>query len=205
MEKFKELWALYRYQIIAGTVALLAAIALLAYRTVKPAPSSSAASSALVSSDASTVSNRSPARVCVDVKGAVQKPGVYYFKRGARIQEAIRAAGGALPNAAMKDVNLAKELADQQIIYIPAEGEQVANQAPAGTDAADPVTGKAPVNLNTATKEQLCQITGIGDKKADLILEYRQQHGQFKTVDELMQVSGFGEKTVAKIKEQVAV
>lgn len=91
MEKFKELWALYRYQIIAGTVALLAAIALLAYRTVKPAPSSapaslsSAASSALVSSDASTVSNRSPARVCVDVKGAVQKPGVYYFKRGARI------------------------------------------------------------------------------------------------------------------------
>lgn len=67
------------------------------------------------------------------------------------------------------------------------------------------MTGKAPVNLNTATKEQLCQITGIGDKKADLILEYRQQHGQFKTVDELMQVSGFGEKTVAKIKEQVAV
>lgn len=211
MEKFKELWALYRYQIIVGTAALLAAIALLAYRTVKTAPSSeqagfsSAASSALVSSDASTVSNRSPARVCVDVKGAVQKPGVYYFKRGARIQEAIRAAGGALPNAAMKDVNLAKELADQQIIYIPAEGEQVANQAPAGTNAADPVTGKAPVNLNTATKEQLCQITGIGDKKADLILEYRQQHGQFKTVDELMQVSGFGEKTVAKIKEQVAV
>lgn len=210
MEKFKELWALYRYQIIIGMIALFAAIALLVYRAVKPASSSatgpsSVANSALVSGNASTVSKRSPARVCVDVKGAVHRPGVYYFKRGARVQEAIRAAGGTLPNAAMKDVNLAKELADQQIIYIPAVGEQVANQESAGPTATDLASEKAPVNLNTATKEQLCQITGIGDKKADLILEYRQQHGQFKTVDELMQVSGFGEKTVAKIKEQVAV
>lgn len=210
MEKFKELWSMYRYQIIAGAAVLLGVVGVLGYRAIKPAASPdaanfSSATSSSLASGTSTVSNTQSARVCVDVKGAVQKPGVYHFKRGARVQEAIRAAGGTLPTAAMKDVNLAKKLADQQIIYIPTVGEQVPDQAAAGVTTTDSATGKTPVNLNTATKEQLCQITGIGDKKADLILEYRQQHGQFKTVDELMQVSGFGEKTVAKIKEQVAV
>lgn len=209
MEKFKELWSMYRYQIIAGVAVTLGLVMLFGYRTVKRAATPSttsfapAASSSLANST-SAVGSRQPARICVDVKGAVQKPGVYYFKRGSRVQEALRAAGGALPNAAMKDVNLAKELTDQQIIYIPTTGEQPAGQNTGGAGSTD-ATGKAPVNLNTATKEQLCQITGIGDKKADLILEYRQQHGQFKNVDELMQVSGFGEKTVAKIKDEVAV
>lgn len=210
MEKFKELWLMYRYQIIVGATVLFGGLLLLGYRAIKPAsvpeaPSFSSAASSSLAASVSTAGSSQSARVCVDVKGAVQKPGVYTFKRGARVQEAIRAAGGTLPNAAMKDVNLAKELADQQIIYIPAVGEQAATPETGGPANSDTTAGKAPVNLNTATKEQLCQITGIGDKKADLILEYRQQHGHFKTVDELMQVSGFGEKTVAKIKEQVAV
>lgn len=210
MEKFKELWLMYRYQIIVGATVLFGGLLLLGYHAIKPAsapetPSFSSAAGSSLATSVSTAGSSQSARVCVDVKGAVQKPGVYTFKRGARVQEAIRAAGGTLPNAAMKDVNLAKELADQQIIYIPTVGEQVATPETGSPANSDATAGKAPVNLNTATKEQLCQITGIGDKKADLILEYRQQHGQFKTVDELMQVSGFGEKTVAKIKEQVAV
>ena len=178
MEKFKELWLMYRYQIIVGATVLFGGL-LLGYHAIKPAsaPETPSFSSAAGSSLATSVSTAGSSQ-------AVQKPGVYTFKRGARVQEAIRAAGGILPNAAMKDVSLAKELADQQIIYIPTVGEQVATPETGSPANSDATAGKAPVNLNTATKEQLCQITGI---------------------DELMQVSGFGEKTVAKIKEQVAV
>ncbi|MGM9892463.1 helix-hairpin-helix domain-containing protein [Limosilactobacillus sp.] len=213
MEKLKELWELYRSQIIMGLVILVGLVVVIGQRVTSShavdAPAATTMSSTASSSPtAPSMSGRQPQRICVDVKGAVKQPGIYYFKHGARVVEALRAAGGQLPNAEMKAVNLAKELTDQQVVYIPTVGEQVA-PAPGSEQATSSDTGtssgKAPININTASKEQLCQITGIGDKKADLIIAYRQEHGQFKSVDELTQVSGFGEKTVAKIKDQVAV
>lgn len=209
MEKLREWWIDYHYQIVIGLVfvVILGALAWLRHgeqtRQSEPASFSTMSS---VSSSTSVSSSDQPSKVCVDVKGAVKKPGIYYFKRGARVVEALRAAGGPLNNAEMKAVNLAKELADQQVVYVPVVGEQVpaaASSSDASLNGTD--NGKSTINLNTASKEQLCQINGIGDKKADMILEYRQQHGQFKSVDELMQVDGFGEKTVAKLKDQVAV
>lgn len=95
------------------------------------------------------------------------------------------------------------------MVYVPVNGETMPGISTVGASSGDATAGSrsqtATVNINTATKEQLCQITGIGDKKADLILQYRQQHGQFKSVDELKQVSGFGDKSVEKIRDQLAV
>ena len=150
-------------------------------------------------------------KVWVDVKGAVNKPGVYHLKKWARVQEAIEVAGMQTTSADLNQVNLAKELQDQQVVYVPVKGERVAEVAGQVTTAAtETSTGFASsqgetVNLNTATKEQLQTIDGIGDKKADKIIAYRQEHGAFKTVEDLKNVDGFGDKTVAKIKDRLAV
>lgn len=139
--------------------------------------------------------------VTVDVKGAVKQPGVYTLKHGARIQEALKQAGGPLRTADMRQVNLAKQVTDQQMVYIPAQGEVQTTTGLANANE----SSQAIVNLNTATKEQLLTLTGIGDKKADQILAYRQQHGEFKQVEDLKNVDGFGDKTVAKLKDSLVV
>ena len=143
-----------------------------------------------------------PKKICVDVKGAVNRPGIYYLSRGSRVQEAILAAGGQNQQADLKTVNLAKELQDQQMVYVPVQGEQVPTVG-GGGESSDTNQGK--VNINTANKEELQKLDGIGDKKADKIIEYRQQHGQFKSADDLKNVNGFGDKTVARLKDQIAV
>jgi competence protein ComEA len=96
-------------------------------------------------------------------------------------------------------------------VYVPAQGEKVADATTATTGTTDATSATSQsgqgdsVNLNTATKEQLQTIDGIGDKKADKIIAYRQEHGGFKTVEDLKNVDGFGDKTVAKIKDRLAV
>lgn len=144
-------------------------------------------------------------KVCVDIKGAVNRPGVYHLTKGSRIEEAIAAAGGSTDQADLNQVNLAKELMDQQVIQIPKFGEQLNQGLQDGGSASQGSNGSDKVNLNTATKEDLMKIDGVGDKKADKILEYRNQHGGFKTPDDLKNISGFGEKTVTKLKDQLAV
>lgn len=146
--------------------------------------------------------------IAIDIKGAVKRPGVYELKADDRVNEALKVAGGPLPNADLRQVNLAKQLTDQQMIYIPLQGESSAapsSTEPSASNNESESDGSAKVNLNTATKEQLCQITGIGDKKADLILQYRQEHGQFKSIDELKEINGFGEKTVTKLKDHLSI
>lgn len=154
----------------------------------------------------------SSAAIFVDIKGAVNRPGVYRLSRGSRVEEALKSAGGPSPEADMNQVNLAKELQDAQVVYIPKHGEQIPAEfggsggASAGNGGAASDASSGPiVNLNTATKDQLQQLTGIGDKKADLIIAYRQAHGSFKSVDDLKNVQGFGDKIVAKLKDQLSV
>lgn len=208
MERLTELWEKYRYPLLIGLVVIMAVGSWLLNNTAKPTEdqlsmTSSSQHTSVVSSSP-TVNSRGP--VWIDVKGAVKTPGLYRLKSGARVNEALQAAGGPLANADMRQVNLAKQLSDQQVVYVPRQGEEVPASVGSTTGESNSSTDSGPVvNLNTATKEQLCQITGIGDKKADLILQYREQHGQFKSVDELTQINGFGEKTVAKIKDQLAV
>lgn len=149
----------------------------------------------------------SSGKVCVDIKGAVKRPGVYHLKKGSRVEEAIAAAGGSRDDADLKQVNLAKELMDQQILQIPKFGEQpaVAQSGVSATGDNGVGSDQDKVNINTASKEDLTKIDGVGDKKADKILEYRNQHGGFKSAEDLKNISGFGDKTVEKMKDRVAV
>lgn len=203
MERLKELILLYRRQCIVLGICLLLLL-------VYGARSMFKASSPIINQPAQQKLSRQSAKpsstkVCVDVKGAVSRPGVYYLPKSSRIKEAIDAAGGAKAEADLKRVNLAKQLQDQQVVYIPLPGEQLPGGIAANASNNSDNSGKEKINLNSASKADLQKIDGVGDKKADKILEYRQQHGQFKSVDELKNISGFGEKTVAKMKDQLAV
>ncbi|MFT9848601.1 helix-hairpin-helix domain-containing protein [Aneurinibacillus sp. REN35] len=154
-----------------------------------------------------------PTTFVIDVKGAVVSPGVYTLSADARVYQAIGMAGGLLPEADAKQVNGAQKLVDGMMIYIPLKGEQI---SPAGHATPGSVTGSTPavgtqgkeeakVDLNTATVEQLQTIPGIGPRKAEAIVQYREEHGPFKTIDSLTGVAGIGAKTVEKMRAGIFV
>lgn len=217
MEWLHNLWDDYRRELVTAIVVIVIVITYLlthGFSGVLPGKIQSDTQPVAASSQvASGSSHLSSGKVVVDVKGAVNKPGVYHLSHGARVQEAITAAGGLRNDADGNQINLAKQLLDAQALYIPAKGEQVpagmgtamSGSSSSGDASATTSTDHEPVNLNSATKEQLTTITGIGDKKADLILQYRQEHGQFKSIDDLKNINGFGDKTVDKLRDQLAV
>jgi competence protein ComEA len=132
----------------------------------------------------------------VDVAGAVRRPGLYRLRSGSRIDDAITAAGGPKPKAQLGAVNLAAPLADGEQVVVPGSGA-------AGVAAATPSAGSsptAPLDLNTASLEQLESLPGIGPVTAQKILDYRQQHGAFHSVDELQGVPGIGPAHMAQLK-----
>jgi competence protein ComEA len=137
------------------------------------------------------------ARLYVHVVGAVRRPGLMRLPAGARVAEALRRAGGLGPRADLSAVNLAARLADGQQIVVPRAG---AGAAPAGATAA-PSGAASGVHLSTATVEQLDGIDGIGPTLAQRIIEYRDAHGGFRSLAELAQVEGIGEKRLATLRE----
>ena len=147
--------------------------------------------------------------VYVDVGGAVASPGVYRLKDGARVAQAIDAAGGLTPDADVAGLNRASKVADGQKIYVPKVGEQTVNAAGGadGSVAASPGVSDATslVNINTASASELQTLSGIGPSMAQSIIDERTQNGAFTSVDDLMRVSGIGEKKFAKIKDCICV
>ena len=151
--------------------------------------------------------------VYVDIKGAVHHPGAYQMAAQQRVGDAVQKAGGYTPEADPNQVNLAQKITDQMVIYIPRRGEKIPivnstsgqNSGTTLNPTATESNSNGKVNLNTATLEQLKGLTGVGEKKAQKIIEYRQQHGQFKSVEELKNVNGFGEKSLATLAEQICV
>jgi competence protein ComEA len=148
-------------------------------------------------------------RVVVHVAGAVRRPGVYRLAGGQRVADAVERAGGATRRADLGGVNLAAKLEDGRQIIVPRRGAAGAAGGPASTGssggAASAAAPAAPVNLNTATPEQLDTLPGVGPATVQKIVEYREQHGGFGSVEELGQVSGIGEKRLAALREQVQV
>lgn len=139
--------------------------------------------------------------IFVDIKGAVKKPGVYQMKVGDRVKDAIDAAGGLTAEADSQKVNLAQRVEDQMVIVVPKVGEE-AEEIPAGaTSKEEAKEGK--VNINTATVEELKTLNGVGEKKAEAIIEYRKKNGSFQTKEDLMKVRGIGKKLFESFQERI--
>lgn len=162
------------------------------------------------SDDESSAKSSSAAEVYVDVDGAVVRPGVYRLKDGARVSQAIDAAGGLTAEADVTGLNRASKVADGQKIYVPKVGEQQTVSADGGADGgavlasgANDVAGL--VNINTASAAELQTLSGIGPSMAQSIIDERTKNGAFASVDDLMRVSGIGEKKLAKIKDCICV
>ena len=148
--------------------------------------------------------------VYVDVDGAVASPGVYRLQDGARVSQAIDAAGGLTAEADVTGLNRASKVTDGQKIYVPTVGEQQAALAAGGAEggaaaASGTGTSSGLVNINTASAAELQTLSGIGPSMAQSIIDERTQNGAFASVDDLMRVSGIGEKKLAKIKDCICV
>lgn len=168
-----------------------------------------------------------PQTIFVDVCGAVANPGVYELDEGSRIFQAVDAAGGYLPEAAQNYLNRARSLTDGQQIYVPTEEEIAENLEALAAKVPEALQGSGQedqasesysesgseegagsdscINLNTADAAQLCTLSGIGQSKAEAIIAYREEHGGFASIEEIMNVEGIKEGTFSKIKDKISV
>lgn len=141
--------------------------------------------------------------ILVDVAGWVRRPGVYEFADGARVIDAIEAAGGARPGALLESLNLAAPLVDGTQILVPKEGASPA--VPSAGAGEGPSLAGGLVNVNTATAPELETLPGIGEVIAQAIVDHRTENGPFTSVDQLLDVSGIGDATLEDIRELVTV
>ncbi|ENZ5591559.1 helix-hairpin-helix domain-containing protein [Enterococcus faecalis] len=149
---------------------------------------------------------RAETMIYVDIKGAVKVPGIYQLKNQQRIWDALALAGGVSEEADTVQVNYAQKVKDQMIIYVPKKGESVAQSLETLQESAPAQQNQEEkINLNTATEAELQTISGIGAKKAQEIIRFRDEQGPFKTVEELKNVPGIGEKTVERLKGMLTV
>ena len=148
------------------------------------------------------------ATVKVDVKGSVQKPGVYEFTMGDRVTDVINKAGGLQDEADSGQVNMAQLVEDEMVIYIPKKGEIVESSMKTGPQNNETGGGSdtnEKININKATSEELQELPGIGPSKADAIVQKREELGSFQTIEDLKEVTGIGEKTFEKLRESITV
>ncbi|CYU48648.1 helix-hairpin-helix domain-containing protein [Streptococcus suis] len=157
--------------------------------------------------ETSTEESEELSQLTVDVKGAVAKPGLYTLEADARVNDAVEAAGGLTSRADPKSINLAQKLSDEAVVYVASKDENISVVTSTTVSSAMPPEEKSTslVNLNTATEADLQTISGIGAKRATDIIAYREANGGFKSVDDLNNVSGIGDKTMESIRPYVTV
>lgn len=136
----------------------------------------------------------------VDVKGAVMDPGVYHADLGERVIDLIKKAGGFTTEANQDQVNLSQHIEDEMVIFVPKIGEE---GEPAQFQKENQDSNK--VNINKASESELQTLPGIGPSKAMAIIEYRETNGGFKTIADLKEISGIGEKTFEKLEAYISV
>ncbi|MGB3785047.1 helix-hairpin-helix domain-containing protein [Priestia megaterium] len=204
-------------QWLIGCICLAVGLAFYIYRTGGEKPESSLQTSDMIKAESSAVkkegessdqviSSQDSPFVMVDIKGAVQKPGVYQLPKDARVKDALAQAGGATKEADLRQLNLASKLQDEMAVYIPAAGEEIPPSSPVSSISSSGTSNDQPlVNINTANTDELQTLNGIGPSKASAIVSYREENGLFQTVEDLGQVSGIGEKSLEKIKAQIMV
>ncbi|MBT9164785.1 MAG: ComE operon protein 1 [candidate division WS2 bacterium] len=177
--------------ITIGIIALLSGIGGLGYYLLKPSEPPE-----IISENPPNIPAES-VEIVVSLAGAVNSPGVYTLKTGDRLYHLIDLAGGFNEEAATENVNLARLLKDEDHIYIPKKGEVTDNPFSSTTG------GK--ININTATQVSLETLPGIGPSLASRIIQYRQTNGPFKTIEEIKEVSGIGDKRFEAIKDLITV
>ncbi|GAA0432070.1 MAG: helix-hairpin-helix domain-containing protein [Bacillota bacterium] len=136
--------------------------------------------------------------VVVDVKGEVNKPGVYELEVEDRVIDAIEVAGGFTKNADESQVNLAQKVQDEMVISV-ADSESDYSSSLSGTETNEKL------RINQASVEEIESLSGIGPAKAEAIVRYREENGPFTTIDDLLNVSGIGEKTIEVFQEEIQI
>lgn len=147
-----------------------------------------------------------PEAVIVDVKGAVNQPGVYEAKEGDRVIDVLEKAGGLIENADSNQINFAMRVSDEMIIYIPAVGEvPTETMIVEGSSSGSANQDDGRINLNKADETELQTLPGIGPSKAAAIIEYREINGSFQAIEDLKSIAGIGDKTFEKLKDLIKI
>ncbi len=153
----------------------------------------------------------------VDVKGAVKKPGVYEFKQGDRVIDAINKAGGLKTTSDTSNINLSQKLKSEMVVYIYTKSEIKNNSKSISCDTICETNvievnncikndkDENLININTANEEELLKLSGLGESKAKKIIEYREANGNFESIDEIKNVSGIGDALFENIKDKIKV
>lgn len=193
--------------LVAAVAAILAAVGVWRDRPVPvPAPALPLVGpvGGATAAPVPAASPAAPTEVVVSVVGKVARPGLVQVPDGARVADALEAAGGALPGTDLVALNLARRVADGEQLLVgvaPPPGQPVAGAGPAAGDPA----GAALIDLNTATLDQLDTLPGVGPVTAQRIVDWRAAHGRFTSIDQLREVSGIGETRFSRLKDLVRV
>ena len=145
--------------------------------------------------------NRHDEKIFVDVKGAVKHPGVFETTKDKRVKDLIEEAGGLLDDADTSTLNLSQKVKDQMVIYVLKHGEKPKQIS----DSSSSSSNTDVININTANKEQLMKISGVGKTKAEAIIAHREKNGDFKKKEDITKVHGIGKATFEKIKDKIEV
>lgn len=211
MEKVKEVWQDY-WQIIIAVLVLSFLVLFFLLNQVKGQDQEEGDFASLVEGGEEVVLDmgqedellpeETETWIMVDIKGFVTYPGVYEVLADSRIQDVVELAGGLSPEANPLTFNLAQKVRDEMVIYIGGPDDPEVTNQPAGTSEGGE---SLVVNINEASKEELMQLNSIGPTKADNIIQYREDHGGFKTIEELKNVSGIGDKIFENLKDNLSI
>lgn len=153
-----------------------------------------------VSSNGENIENKESKNIVVEIKGEVKKPGVYSLKPSSRVEDLIKSAGGFTEDADTFRISLAKKLRDEDCIVVNKKGNDLnINKGINIQSTSDKI------NINTASKEQLDTIPGIGPVTAQKILDYREKNGDFSSIEDLKKIGGIGDKTLDKFKDKIDI
>lgn len=158
-----------------------------------------------ITKSTSSTSNKGD-KIAVHVAGNVINPGLYYFDPTKRVYDAVKTAGGFSQDADQNKINLAQKLIDGQYLYIPKIGETtVSTITTTPQDPTSPPTSNAKVNINIATQSELEEITGVGPSTAENIIKYRQENGNFSSIEDIQNVPGIGTGKFENMKDEIVV
>ena len=186
----------------AGVCVLIVAVALLRPAGADPGPEATLPRASESAAPAGSVAPSTVPALVVQAAGAVVRPGLYRLSAGARVDDLVTAAGGMTPDADPDRINLAAPVVDGQKVYVPRVGEPIPADVGASTASG---SAPQPIDLNSASVAQLDGLPGIGPATAQAIVDYRSQHGRFRSVDDLLNVRGIGAAKLEQIRPLVRV